>query len=103
MAPHVRPLSRENTVHHDVARAAVAADAEVPDHAVLLRAERFDGPLRPEVEVVRPQAHHLATQRVERVTQEHQLARGVDVRALATAPVPRMPISNRSIAGAKSV
>src|SRR2546421_12809971 len=57
-------------------------------NAVLLRAERFDRALRVEVEVVRAQADHLAVERVERVAEQQQLARGVDVALLPALRVP---------------
>src|SRR5712691_11974003 len=90
MTPHVRPFSRENAVHHHIAHAAVATDAVMANHPVLLGAERFDGALRPKIEIVGPQADHFAGERVERMAQQQQLAGGVDVRALAAAAVPGM-------------
>src|SRR5688572_7529895 len=57
---HIGPLVREHAVHHRVADRAVAPRPVVADHAVLLRAQRFDGALRAEVEVVGAQADHLA-------------------------------------------
>ena len=44
--------------------------------------ERLDRPLRREVEVVGAQADDPAAERVERVAEQQQLARGVDVAAL---------------------
>lgn len=41
--PHVRPFAGEDAVEHDVARRAVSPDAVVPENAVFLRAEPFDG------------------------------------------------------------
>jgi hypothetical protein len=38
----------------------------VPDHAVLLRPEQLDRPLRAKVEIVGPESDHLAAKRVER-------------------------------------
>src|SRR5206468_1553937 len=58
---------------------------------VPLRAQRLDGPLRAEVEVVGPQADDLAAQGVERMAEEQQLAGGVDVRTLAALAVPGVP------------
>ena len=90
MTAHVRPLLREDAVHHDVTRAAVPARAEVPDDAVPFGAQRFDGTLRSKVETVGAQSHHLAAKRVERMLEQQQLARGVDVRALPALRVPRV-------------
>src|SRR5438046_2447383 len=58
--PHVRPFRCEDAVHHDIARTAVTPRAEVTDHAVLLRPQRFDGALRAKVERVGAQTHDLA-------------------------------------------
>src|SRR6185312_2720326 len=88
MTLHVRPFSNEDAVDVRVPHRTVLADLVVADHAILLRPQRFDRLLRAEIEVVRPQAHHLATECLERVREEHQLARSVDVRPL---PTPRIP------------
>src|SRR6266576_5479950 len=69
MPPHIRPLSSEDAVHHDVARAAVAPDAEMANHAVLLGAQRLDGALRSKIEIVGTQADDFATERLERVAE----------------------------------
>ncbi|HEX9294049.1 MAG TPA: hypothetical protein VF873_10195 [Gemmatimonadales bacterium] len=60
------------------------------NHAVFLGAEGFDRELRAEIEIVGPQADDLAAKRVEGVAEQEQLARGVDVGALATLPIPRV-------------
>src|SRR6266436_7542730 len=91
VAANIGPLRRENAVHDDIARAAVAPDAEMANHAVLLGAERFDGALRSKIEVVRAEPDDLATERVESVAQEQELAGRVHVRALAALAVPRVP------------
>src|SRR5205823_8982866 len=70
---------------------SVAPQAVVPDHAVLLRPQRCNGPLRAKVEVVRPEADDLAPEGVERVGEQEQLARRVDVRALTALGVPGVP------------
>src|SRR5260221_78251 len=90
VATPIGPFRGENAVHHDIARATVAADAEVANHAVLLGAEGFDRALRAEIEIIGPEADDLAAERVEGVAEEEQLAGGVDVGALATLPVPRV-------------
>ena len=43
-----------------------------------------------EVEIVGAQADHLASERVERVPQQEQLASGIDMRPLRALPVPGM-------------
>src|SRR5438445_4385874 len=91
VAPDVGPFTRQDAVHHDVPGGAVAACAVVANHAVTFRAQRLDRPLRPKIEVVRPQAHYLATERIEGVAEQQQLAGRVDVRALAALRVPRVP------------
>src|SRR5438093_6934445 len=88
MAADVGPFRGENAVHHDIARAPIATDAVVSNDTVLLGAECFDGALGAKVEVVGAQTDHLAAERVEGVSEQQQLAGGVDVCALATAPVP---------------
>ena len=88
MPLHVRPFVRQDAVHHGVAHRPVAARRVVADHAVLPGAERLDRPLRGEVEVVRAQAHHLAAEGIERVSQQEPLARGVDVGPLPAPTVP---------------
>src|SRR5262245_28350906 len=88
VALHVRPLRGEDAVHHRVPDRAVASRPVVADRAVLLRAQRLDGALRAEVEVVRPQPDDLAAQFLEAIFEQLQLARGVDVRTLAALRVP---------------
>src|SRR5437899_4771355 len=72
---HVRPLRGEYAVHHHIARAAIAPNPEMPDHAVLLRTERFDRALRAEIEIVGAQSHDLAPQRVEAFPSNNSLQR----------------------------
>src|SRR5262249_3299824 len=51
---------------------------------------RLDGALRAEIEPVGAQSDNFAAERVERVFQEHQLARRVDACALPALRVPRI-------------
>src|SRR6266704_4943939 len=60
------------------------------DLAVPFRAQRLDRALRAKIEIVGPQAHHRASQRVEGVAEQQELAGRVDVRALAALRVPRV-------------
>src|SRR5688572_19505650 len=88
VALHVRPFGGEHAVHHGVADRAVAPRPVVADHAVLLRAQRLDGALRAEIEVVGAQANDLAVQFLESVLEEQELAGAVHVRTLAARRVP---------------
>src|SRR5262245_51704287 len=85
---HIRPLARKDAVHHRIAGSAILACRMVTKNPVFLGAERFDRPLRPEIEVVRAQSDDLAAERVERVTEQDQLARRVEARTLPAARVP---------------
>src|SRR5437879_4384038 len=80
--PDVRPFGCEHAVHHGIAHRAVAPRPVVTDHAVLLRTQRFDRPLRGQIEIVGAQAHDLAAQFLEGVREKQQLASGIDVAAL---------------------
>src|SRR6267378_4560428 len=79
--PDVRPFGCEHAVHHGIAHRAVAPRPVVPDHPVLLRAQRFDRALRTKIEVVGTQADDLAAQFLEGVREKQQLASGIDVAA----------------------
>src|SRR3954466_10269535 len=83
----VRPLGCENAEDVRIPDGAVPPRGVVADDTVLFRTDPENGALRAEVEVVRPQANDLAAQRIERVPEQQQLARRVDVRAL---PAPRI-------------
>ena len=85
---HVGPFGGKDAEHHAVANGAVAASLMMAKHAVLLGADPGDRALRRKVEVVGSQPHDLTVQRLERVRQEQQLARRVDVAALPLRPVP---------------
>src|SRR5262245_17123719 len=67
MALHVGPFVHEDAVHHGVADGAVAPQPVMADDSVLLRAQRLDGALRAEVEVVGAQTDHLAAELFETV------------------------------------
>lgn len=56
MSPHVRPFARENTVDDAVSDRAVAASLMVPNDAVPLGTQTFDGALRRQIEVVGAEA-----------------------------------------------
>src|SRR5256885_6828548 len=84
----VRPFGCEHAVHHVIAYRAIAPRPVVPDHPVLLRAQRFDRALRGQVEIVGAQAHDLAAQCLEGVREKQQLAGAIDVAALPALRVP---------------
>ena len=67
---HVVPFAGKYAVENRVARCAVAARHVMPDDAVFLGAQGLNRPLRSEVEIVRPQADHLATQRIEGMSKQ---------------------------------
>src|ERR1700748_3109490 len=90
MTPHVRPLTGEDAVHHRIAHGAVLSGGVVTDDAISLRAETFYRSLRPEIEIVRAQTHDLAAERFERMPEQQEFARGVDVRALTALRIPRV-------------
>src|SRR5216684_1675916 len=75
----VRPFGCEHAVHHGIAYRAIAPRPVVPDHPVLLRAQRFDRSLRGQIEIVGAQAHDPASQRLERMSEKQQLADRVHV------------------------
>src|SRR5690348_13863 len=60
MALHVRPFVPQDAVHDAVPHRPVASRLVVPEDAVLVRAESFDGALRANVEAVGAKAHCFA-------------------------------------------
>src|SRR5574341_65635 len=88
MSLHVGPFMREDAIHHAVARRSIAARQVMAEDAILLGPQRLNGSLRSEVEIVGAQPDYLTPQRVERVTEQQQLAGGVDVTALPALPIP---------------
>jgi hypothetical protein len=79
-----------------------AARSVMVDDAILLGTQGLNGSLRGQVEIVGAQTNHLAPKRVERVTEQQQLAAGVDVAALPAPAIPVNPISTRSISATMS-
>src|SRR5690242_1819162 len=90
MLLHVGPLRREDAVYHRIAHAPVAPPVVVPDHAVAFPPDRLDGALRAEVEVVRAQPDDPAPEGLERVAEQEQLARRVELAALKPRGVERV-------------
>src|SRR6478672_3678121 len=99
---HVGPFVHEDAVHHGVADGAVAPHPVMADHAVLLRAERLDGALGAEVEVVGAQTHDFAFQGFKCMGEQQKLTDGVDVRALDALRVPR-PANLHAVRGGDDV
>ena len=62
----------------------------LPEHAVLLGAQRLDRALRLEIEVVGAQADDPTAERIERVAEQQPLADRVDAAALPALAVPRV-------------
>jgi hypothetical protein len=87
----VGPLRYQDAVHHTVSGRPIPARLMVANHAVLFCAEGFDRFLGGEVEVVGPQTDDLATERLERVREQEELARTIDVASLPFRAVPRVP------------
>ena len=59
VAAHVRPFGGKDAIQDAVADAAIAARGMMTQDTVPLRPQRFDRPLRAEIEVVGPQPHDL--------------------------------------------
>ncbi len=88
MSPGRGPFFCGHAVHDRVADGAVAAHLVAPHHAVFFCAQPFDGALRGGVLAVGAPPHHPGLQSVKGVRQQHELARGVHMRALAAGTVP---------------
>src|SRR5215831_5622709 len=76
MPPDIRPFGRQYAEHVGITDGTVAPRLMMTQDAVTLRTQPLDRSLRREVEVVSPQANHLAAERVERVLEEQELAGG---------------------------
>src|SRR5262245_37012530 len=84
----VGPLGGEHAVHDAVSHRAVAPRPMVAYDAVLLCAQRLDGALGGEVEVVGAQPDHFAFQRFESVREQQELAGRIDMAALEPLRIP---------------
>jgi hypothetical protein len=67
---HVWPFSGKYAVKNRVSHSAVATLRVMADDAIFLRAQSLDRPLGSHVEIIRSQADHLATQRIECMTEQ---------------------------------
>jgi hypothetical protein len=88
MALHVGPLAEKDAVHVRIAHSTVLARHVVTDHTVLLRTQRLDRLLRAKIEIVGPQADDPAAERLERVSEQHELAGGIHAASLPTLRIP---------------
>src|SRR5687768_13246467 len=88
MSFDVGPFCSEDAVDNRVAHGAVAPWMMMAQDAVFFRAKRFDGTLRLEVEVIGAQSNHAATNRIECVRKQQQLACGVDAGSLPAIGIP---------------
>src|SRR5574340_988486 len=89
--PDGRPLAVDDAEHHGIAPAAVGKELVVAQHAVLLRPEARDRLARSEIEPVGAKLDRDAGERLERMTEEQELALGVDRRAPRALQAPRVP------------
>ncbi len=88
MALHIGPFGENDAVEVGVAHRPVPAGLVVTDHAILLRTQCLDRPLRLEIEIVRAQPHHLAAERLEGVFEQDELASGIHVASLSALRIP---------------
>src|SRR4051794_34197762 len=90
MTFHITPFINENAEHHGIASGSIPARLMMPNDTVLLRSKRSDRLLRREVEVVGAKSNHFASERLERVRQQQDLARGIHVTPVPACRVPRV-------------
>ncbi len=88
MRPDFRPFTSAQAVHHGVADGAIAAQGVAADHPVFACAQALNSGLRGEVEIVGAPAHHVASQGLERMGHQQQLAGRVDMGTLRALGVP---------------
>src|ERR1700730_3628197 len=86
----IGPFRHQDAVHHAVPRRPIPARLMVANHAILFYAEGFDRFLGGEVEVVGPQTDDFTAERLERVREQEELARTIDVASLPFRSVPRV-------------
>src|SRR4029453_7707323 len=87
---HRGPLAFDDAEHHGVAARAVRQELVIAQDAVLLRAQPLDRRARREIEEVGAELDRNALQRFAGMSQQQQLALGVDRRALCALRIPRM-------------
>ena len=76
------PLAIENAVHTGVAQGAVGSDLVLAQYPVQSRAQSFNGSTALHIEIVGSKFHGNATQPFKRMSQQQQLALGVQGAAL---------------------
>src|SRR5688572_61821 len=86
---HRGPLRSDDAVDARVAQRAVRRATMVAQDAIELRAQALDGAPALLVEEMSPELHRDALELLERVSQQQQLAFGVQRRALYALAVPR--------------
>src|SRR5262245_32207755 len=88
MAFHIRPLTRQDAIDHAVTYRPVTPNSMMADDAILLGSQGLNGSLRGQVEIVGTQTNHLTPKRVERMTEQQQLAASVNVATLPPFGIP---------------
>src|ERR1700716_313051 len=88
MAFDVGPFCHQDAVHHTVPSRPIPTRLMVANHAVLFCADGFDGFLGGEVEVVGPEPDDFATERLERVREQKEFARAIDMASLPSHAIP---------------
>src|SRR5258708_20488490 len=83
-----RPFRGQDTVHHGIPNSSVSARVMVTYHAILLGAQAFNRALRRKIEIIRAPPDDFAADGFERVFKQQQLARCIDMSALAALRVP---------------
>lgn len=87
MCAHFWPPPAQ-VIHHRVTNSAIATQPMTAYHTLLFRAQALNGTLACVVDVVGAPAHHVTTQRIERMCQQQQLAGGIDMGTLRAFGVP---------------
>lgn len=78
---------------------AVPAPLVVADHTVLLRTQRFNCLLRPEIEIIRAQTHHLAAERLECMLEKQGSSLGSTGGCGARSGLPKPKRNSQSARG----
>ncbi len=80
-----RPLAIKNAVHAGVAQSAVACDLVLPQYPIQFRAQSFNGGTALHIKEMGSEFHRDAIQVFERMSQQQQLALGVQGRSRGMA------------------
>src|SRR5690348_7225281 len=87
--PHGRPFARDDAVDAGVAQRSIRRDLVAAEDAVELGAQSLDAAPALMIEKMGAEFDRDAAERLEGVAQKHDLAFGVDRRALNACAVPR--------------